>query len=651
MGNFILPAGAPSPSALLPPPLDPQVAREDKIANDTRVESELNHFIAAKQDALFAAPDAFYRTQGYDAIDAAPVATKNLEQLRDNLLDGLANDYQRKRLGDVLDAQMQLTREQMARHVSEQSLAWQRQTAQDRIALLTKEAAYHHNDTDLVDGLGRAAANAARAHARVGDTALAPETEDANAATARSSVLSAAIQARLDKEDTEGANALFTQVKDQLDPAHAAPLQARIETPPAPPPPQMQLLAMGPGTLEPKPDLPAATQDADAPAEGGSIDPEPPPDGPARPKTWEELNLGERLATVFRRFGLEGEARGATFGAASAGKRLQQVDELTKRKAAGEELNVTEERFLRKNRNAASELVGSVGRLVDAQKRIGDLPRSAALRRLLAAPTFSDALKIARTNPVEIATALGLESAPDATAGLAAMATLGPVGGGAVMTGVAGTQGYANGLIGALSKEGIDVTDPDQLKRALRDRDLMQRVHARAATQSAIEAGMTLMMVILGGRAGKFRSGAKSETATPELAAYSKAFAARPNKDVYQTFMEAPITGSWRSSHRRQANRYLEKQLAENPDFADFLNRELKTDVLAHLRSSYWRLNPPQMVWHHPVEKKLMGFVHLLQVEEHTNPELQLILHPGGRGGAREYFFPQVNPRRLARDR
>ena len=110
----------------------------------------------------------------------------------------------------------------------DQSLAWQRQTAQDRIALLTKEAAYHHNDDELVDALGHAAGSAARAHARVGDTPLDGDTEDADAATARSGVLSAGIQARLDRGDTQGASALFTQVEDQLDPDHAVPLLAHL---------------------------------------------------------------------------------------------------------------------------------------------------------------------------------------------------------------------------------------------------------------------------------------------------------------------------------------------------------------------------------------------------------------------------------------
>jgi len=129
MGEFIWPDWMPFPAQPSAPPPDPRIVRADKIANDTRVESELNRFIASKQDALFNNPDAFYRTQGSDAIHAAPIATQNLEQLRSDLLDGLANDYQRKRLGAALDAQMTVARGGIARHVAEQSLVWQRQTA------------------------------------------------------------------------------------------------------------------------------------------------------------------------------------------------------------------------------------------------------------------------------------------------------------------------------------------------------------------------------------------------------------------------------------------------------------------------------------------------------------------------------------------
>jgi hypothetical protein len=167
-----------------------------KIADSTRAEEVLNRFMAPRQQALFEAPDAFYRSAGVEAIHAAPAVMQDLDRLRSELLDGLANDGQRRRLADALDGQMQITRESVARHLAEQSLAWQRQTALDRIALLAKEAALHHNDDSLVATLGDAAASAARAHARSGDARRDPDAEDAAAARARSDVLTAALNAR-----------------------------------------------------------------------------------------------------------------------------------------------------------------------------------------------------------------------------------------------------------------------------------------------------------------------------------------------------------------------------------------------------------------------------------------------------------------------
>jgi soluble lytic murein transglycosylase-like protein len=228
MNGFEIPQGAmPDPVPTAPPP-DPAMAREQAIADTTRAEEALNGFIAAKQHALFEAPDAFYRTQGSDAIHAAPAILDTLSKLRDDHLDGLANDAQRARLAPALDAHLDLARDDIARHVAEQSLAWQRRVAQDRIALLTKEAAYHHNDDDRIDAIGEAADSAARAHARVGD-GLDQQAEDVAAELARSGVLSSAIQARLNSGDLQGANALFTEAQDRLDPVHAAPLQGRLD--------------------------------------------------------------------------------------------------------------------------------------------------------------------------------------------------------------------------------------------------------------------------------------------------------------------------------------------------------------------------------------------------------------------------------------
>lgn len=58
---------------------------------------------------------------------------------------------------------------------------------------------------------------------------LDQNAEDAAAALARSGALGSAIQARLNSGDLQGANALFTEVQDRLDPVHAAPLQGQFD--------------------------------------------------------------------------------------------------------------------------------------------------------------------------------------------------------------------------------------------------------------------------------------------------------------------------------------------------------------------------------------------------------------------------------------
>ena len=201
MGRFVLPEGAapapdPAPDPALAPATDPDTVREQAIADGTRAEEALNRFLAARQEALFDAPDAFYRSEGAAAIHAAPLAFGRLHAVSAALLDGLANDAQRRRLRTALDAQMQLARDGIAHHVAAQSHAWQRQVAEERIALLTREAALHRDDPELVDALGQAAASAARVLARVEGTPADAGSGDENsaAARARNGVLDAAIR-------------------------------------------------------------------------------------------------------------------------------------------------------------------------------------------------------------------------------------------------------------------------------------------------------------------------------------------------------------------------------------------------------------------------------------------------------------------------
>ena len=230
MTNFDLPAFAPPQPDPPPPPVDPAVARQRRIVDDTTVEQEINRVMGEKRDLLFDRPDAFHRTQGADAIHAAPVATQRLLDLKGAALDATDNDFQRRKLADALDAHVFLARDGIARHVAEQSLVWQRKTALDRIDLLVKEAALHHTiDDGRSDAMAEAAANAARAHARVGDIPPLTEVEEQAAASARSRVLAATVQARIDAGNTEGATQFYERNQDQLTADHAQSLGDQLQ--------------------------------------------------------------------------------------------------------------------------------------------------------------------------------------------------------------------------------------------------------------------------------------------------------------------------------------------------------------------------------------------------------------------------------------
>src|SRR3954452_9562077 len=72
-------------------------------ADDHRVEGLVNRFIAGKQEALFTAPDAFYRLEGGDALDRQPALAQRLQDLRTSTLEQARDDSERAALGPRLD--------------------------------------------------------------------------------------------------------------------------------------------------------------------------------------------------------------------------------------------------------------------------------------------------------------------------------------------------------------------------------------------------------------------------------------------------------------------------------------------------------------------------------------------------------------------
>src|SRR5882757_7297921 len=220
MGKFVL---LNEPGRVDPPPLP---SPEEAEANDARVRDLNNQFIDYKQQVLFTAPQAFLRQQGSDAITRAGEADAILDSLRQQTLDQAANAHQRTRLAGMLDWHLADAKEQVRRHVVEQSDAWQQSVAARTVELATKQAALESGDAEKVGFVALAAYDAEKARAI--KQGLAPEIAHESGRAAWSSAYKAAIETQAGTDPLQAVR-LFDQARATLDPQTREALQPRID--------------------------------------------------------------------------------------------------------------------------------------------------------------------------------------------------------------------------------------------------------------------------------------------------------------------------------------------------------------------------------------------------------------------------------------
>jgi hypothetical protein len=216
---FEIPASLlPEPSSSPPPP----------PVDDHRVEDLVNGFIAGKQDALFEAPDAYYRQQGADAVDGAPAIAQRLQDLRAATLDRARDDGERAALEPRLDAHLDDAMDGIGRHVEAQQTVRQRQIIATRQALIQRAAALEHDNDDKIAGLADAHASAAQELARLSGVAPGSDDEADVLNAARSQILRTAIEQRI--ANARGAQAidLHDRMNDALTPADRHALELPI---------------------------------------------------------------------------------------------------------------------------------------------------------------------------------------------------------------------------------------------------------------------------------------------------------------------------------------------------------------------------------------------------------------------------------------
>ena len=115
MAEFVWPDWLPTAPELPPPPVDAD-----------RIEGLTNRFIAASQDALHSAPDAFFSKAGADAVEGAPAVVEQLSGLRDATLELARDEPERQALADRLERYHRVALDDIDRHVAEQRQAMAR---------------------------------------------------------------------------------------------------------------------------------------------------------------------------------------------------------------------------------------------------------------------------------------------------------------------------------------------------------------------------------------------------------------------------------------------------------------------------------------------------------------------------------------------
>ncbi len=196
--------------------------------DDHRVEGLVNGFIAGKQDALFNAPDAYYRTEGADAVDGAPAITQRLQDLRKATLDQARDDGERAALAPRLDAHLDDAMDGIGRHVAAQQTVRQRQIIATRQALIQHAAQLEHDNDDKIAGLAEAHASAAGELARLSGVTPGSDDEVALLNAARSQILHAAIEQRIANAKAAQALTLYDRTSDVLTPADRRALEVPI---------------------------------------------------------------------------------------------------------------------------------------------------------------------------------------------------------------------------------------------------------------------------------------------------------------------------------------------------------------------------------------------------------------------------------------
>lgn len=208
--------------------------------------------------------------------------------------------------------------------------------------------------------------------------------------------------------------------------------------------------------------------------------------------------------------GLE-QVRGqaGALGAIVGGRQLSALEAVQEKSARGEPLTRYEQLMLDQSgearANATAALQAGVAQTIEAKRNADALPINPNYQEFREASGRPDATigSVAKgfiKHPWDIGSSMLLEGLPAMAPALAVGAAMGPGAAGVVAGGQQWTQSFADKVTEYLAKAGVNVNDPEALKAAMANPELMGPIREKAAIAAAPNALMAGASMLVGGK-------------------------------------------------------------------------------------------------------------------------------------------------------
>lgn len=205
---------------------------------------------------------------------------------------------------------------------------------------------------------------------------------------------------------------------------------------------------------------------------------------------YENLGLIEKGWNEIKRAHLGQKAGVQAIGGSVLGRIESELTELEARDARGEFLTPVE-RLRLANKGEARKVIGEQGgqtisKLLQYKTEAESIPMRPAMRDMNEAKTWGEAWSAFVSDPLGIVFDLTMQSSPQVAATVAATVAGGPGAGVATMGGLSFGQEFVAGILDNMQELGVDTSDPEALRAAFSNPELMGQVYRKSTIKAAI---------------------------------------------------------------------------------------------------------------------------------------------------------------------